>query len=253
MKIGCLHAHYSNISYIEQAAAPIGLELIHFVDPGLIGQMTANPSLDRTSAQNKVIEQIEWISRSNVDAILITCTHYIAYLDEERLNVSVPIIKIDEPFFHYVCQIEGPQVLLFTNPATVEGTMDRLNAYAHANKKQPGPIQIHIIEDAFELVMQGKKEQYAHAVSSELSHLLKSDRHTALSVVQLSMVEAAERTEHETGISIGKLPIFMPYPAGLPKVTQPISVLQRPVPPPVHHEPQSSLQHKRLIPDALRS
>lgn len=80
MKIGCLHAHYSNISYIEQAAAPIGLELIHFV---------------------------------------------------------------------------------------------------------------------------GKKEQYAHAVSSELNHLLKSDRHTALSVVQLSMVEAAERTEHERGISIG--------------------------------------------------
>lgn len=202
-KIGCLHAHYSNIAYIEQAAAAIGLELIHFVDPGLIGKMTADPSFDQSRAQNKVIEQIEWISQSNVDATLITCTHYIAYLEEERLNVSVPIIKIDEPFFHYVCQNDGPQVLLFTNPATVEGTVNRLNAYALDHEKQPGPIDIHVVEDAFELVMQGKKEQYVQAISSDIKKLLDTGKNAALSVAQLSMVNAAEKTELETGITIG--------------------------------------------------
>lgn len=31
-KIGCLHAHYSNIEYIQKAIASNDLELVHFVD-----------------------------------------------------------------------------------------------------------------------------------------------------------------------------------------------------------------------------
>ena len=39
-RLGCLHAHYSNIEYIENAFAPYNIELIHFVDPGLMYQVT---------------------------------------------------------------------------------------------------------------------------------------------------------------------------------------------------------------------
>ena len=102
-RLGCLHAHYSNIEYIENAFAPYNIELIHFVDPGLMNQVTKNKNFRESEAQRKVIEQIEWIAQCQVDAILITCTNYIALLQEDQLSTSVPIIKIDEPFFDYIC------------------------------------------------------------------------------------------------------------------------------------------------------
>src|SRR3954471_6701470 len=96
-RLACLHAHYSNIGYIETAFSPYDIELIHFVDPALMYRVTADGNFTELDAQKKVKEQIEWIAQSNVDAILITCTNYIAVLKEEQLSISIPIIKIDEP------------------------------------------------------------------------------------------------------------------------------------------------------------
>ena len=98
-------------------------------------QVTTNKNFQESDAQRKVKEQIEWIAQCQVDAILITCTNYIAILQEDQLSISVPIIKIDEPFFDYICNIGQPQTILFTNPATVEGTMERLKHHANQHKR----------------------------------------------------------------------------------------------------------------------
>jgi glutamate racemase len=203
MRIGCLHAHYSNIAYIQNAIASNNLELVHFVDPGLMSRIASDKSFDLIQAQNKVIEQMEWIAQSNVDVILITCTNYIALLEEDRLKTSIPIIKIDEPFFDYVCNITEPQILLFTNPATVEGTMKRLNEYANAHEKPLNNFEVHVIEHTFELIMKGEIEQYEKEVSSCIRNLLTSDESKLISVVQLSMVEAAVNVECEMNVQIG--------------------------------------------------
>ncbi|MCU5500116.1 hypothetical protein OCF63_19335, partial [Bacillus wiedmannii] len=134
-RLGCLHAHYSNIEYIENAFSLFNIELIHFVDPALMYRVTLNENFQESDAQFKVKEQIEWIAQCNVDAILITCTNYIAILQEDQLSISVPIIKIDEPFFDYLCNIQQPQTILFTNPATVEGTVERLKHHANNHQK----------------------------------------------------------------------------------------------------------------------
>lgn len=201
-KFGCLHAHYSNIEYIQNAFASNDREFVHFVDPGLMSRIASDDTFSLTKAQNKVNEQIEWIASTNVDAILITCTNYIALLNEEEVHTSVPIIKIDEPFFQFICRLTEPQVLLFTNPATVEGTMKRLNEFAVSNGKSID-IEIKVIENTFELIMQGKKEQYVHEVSNYIRALLVSDPNKIVSVAQLSMVETAEKVEHEMDVQIG--------------------------------------------------
>lgn len=201
-KIGCLHAHYSNIEYIQNAIASDELELVHFVDPGLMSKITADKNFDETKAKNKVIEQMEWIAQANVDAILITCTNYIALLEEDRLKTSIPLIKIDEPFFSSICNITGPQVLLFTNPATIEGTMRRLNEFASAHDKPIGNIDARVIDNTFELIMQGKKEQYIVEVSKYIKGVHASERTKKVSVAQLSMAEAADKVERESNVKI---------------------------------------------------
>lgn len=198
-RLGCLHAHYSNIEYIEEALSSYDIECVHFVDPALMYRVTSDKNFHSFDAQNKVNEQIEWISQSNVDAILITCTNYIAILQEEKLSLSIPIIKIDEPFFEQVCNIEQPQILLFTNPMTVKGSMKRLNQYAKKQKKSVN-IEAITIHGTFELIMQGLKEEYNNKLINSLETAIKKNK--VISVAQLSMVDAAKKVEYMTSKSI---------------------------------------------------
>ena len=193
MKLACLHAHYSNISYIEQSLSKDNLELVHFVDPGLMDRLTNDKSFQKLDAQKKVKDQLEWIANSNVDAILITCTNYIALLNEDELSISIPIIKIDEPFFEAICNIETPQAIVFSNPATVEGTMTRLNQYAKSNAKTID-VEVFIVENSFDLFMNGLQEEYNQAIAEYLNKMLMEED-KVISVAQLSMVHASQQVE----------------------------------------------------------
>nr|WP_218781126.1 hypothetical protein [Bacillus sp. EB106-08-02-XG196] len=193
-KIGCLHAHYSNIDYIESAFSAYDLELSHYVDPGLLYRLK---NAQVSEAEKKVKDQIEWIAESGVDAILITCTNYIALLNRQH-EVDIPIIKIDEPYFEALCKTEQPQTILFTNPDTVSGTMNRLQQYAKHHQKTLD-IEVMVIENTFDLIMSGKNEEYQNAVYHYVKQL---DSNRSLSVAQLSMVAAAQQVEQETSQTI---------------------------------------------------
>ncbi|MCM3782209.1 hypothetical protein M3231_04445 [Neobacillus mesonae] len=197
--LGCLHAHYSNIEYINNALASYDIEVIHFVDPGLTYLAGSNEKFKEAAAQNKVKEQIEWIAQCNVDAILITCTEYIALLQDEQLSISVPIIKIDEPYFGSICNVQQPQTILFTNPATVNGTMERLNRYAHNHQKSID-IEAIVINNTFELIMQGLKHEYNQEILKFLNNIVYKER--VISVAQLSMVDASKEFERMTSKAI---------------------------------------------------
>ncbi|MEH7111487.1 hypothetical protein V7124_03785 [Neobacillus niacini] len=195
-KIGCLHAHYSNIDYIETALSAYNFKLSHFVDPGLMQRVTSDPSFTEAEAERKVKDQVEWIVKTGVDAVLITCTNYIALLKEETLNV--PIIKIDEPYFEAICKIDEPQTILFTNPNTVSGTMTRLQHYAQHHLKTLD-IEVVVIENSFEIFMRGEKEKYQREVANALK---KQNQQRIVSVAQLSMVAAAQQVEREASMTI---------------------------------------------------
>lgn len=199
-RLGCLHAHYSNIEYIENAFSLFNIELIHFVDPALMYRVTLSENFQESDAQFKVKEQIEWIAQCNVDAILITCTNYIAILQEDQLSISVPIIKIDEPFFDYLCNIQQPQTILFTNPATVEGTVERLKHHANNHQKSLD-LEVIVINSTFELIMQGRKEEYDQEIAKFLNQIIK-DTKKVISVAQLSMVDASQQVEYKTSKTI---------------------------------------------------
>ncbi len=195
-RLGCLHAHYSNIDYIENALSPFDFELIHFVDPALMYRVTTDGTFQVEDAQNKVKEQIEWIAQCSVDAILITCTNYITFLKENELSISVPIIKIDEPYFDTICNVKDSQIILFTNPATVKGTMKRLYQYAE-NRRKSLDIEVITIDNTFELFMRGQKEEYNQEVIRFIKQIMKNEN-KVISVAQLSMVDASRQVEFQT-------------------------------------------------------
>ncbi|ASS67360.1 MULTISPECIES: hypothetical protein [unclassified Paenibacillus] len=202
-KLACLHAHESNIGIIQEIA-PGGFVLEHYVDPGLIAMIGNDPGFASAGGGDRVLKQLEWMAAAGADAILITCTHYIALLDESRLAAGMPaIVKIDEPFIQELCRSGQPQLLLFSNPATVEGTMARLHAYAGASRGETPAVRAEVIPDLFPLIMAGRKEEYEDAVTAHLLRTAASEPGLVLSVAQLSMAGAAERAGRETGRRIG--------------------------------------------------
>ncbi len=194
-RLGCLHAHYSNIGYIDEAFSAYDIELIHFTDPGLMHRVTSDEKFQEADAQNRVNEQIEWIAQCDVDAILITCTNYIAVLKEDQLSISVPIIKIDEPFFAFISNIEQPQKILFTNPATIQGTIDRLKQYADYHQKSLD-LEVAVIGNSFDLIMRGLKGKYNQKIYKYLDQAVKEEN-KIISIAQLSMVDAAKQVEEK--------------------------------------------------------
>ena len=203
MRLGCLHAHHSNIPYIDGILDQAQFEPVHFVDPGLMRRIGHDPGFTGDQAREQVQRQLGWMAAGGLDAILITCTNYIATMSDETLALPIPVVKIDEPFFADICGQEAPQALVFTNPDTVAGTMRRLDQFASRMGSSPD-FRVEIVEQTFELAMAGKTEEYAAAVSERLLALVQSGQYRAISVAQLSMVEAARRVTTATGMRIGQ-------------------------------------------------
>lgn len=203
LNIACLHAHESNIGYIGGLRVPEGVTWTHYVDPGLIARRAADASFNEEQAKAHVARQLDWMAAAGADAILITCTNYIALLEEERLKVKLPMLKIDEPFFAELCRHTEPQTVLFTNPATVEGTLRRLYEYAERGQLARPQLETAVLPEAFELVMRGDKEASGALVRRELDRRLDVDPARPVSVAQLSMVDAARLTASARGVTIG--------------------------------------------------
>ncbi len=123
---------------------------------------------------------------------MITCTFFTANIEEDKLAYSIPIIKIDDPLFHSICEKDEPQILVFTNPNTVEGTMNQLINFA-AKRKKNIQVEPYLLENTFNLVMEGKKEEYIESVSNGLNRLISNHPDKIISAAQLSMIPSAEK------------------------------------------------------------
>ncbi|MCR8645008.1 hypothetical protein NV379_20345 [Paenibacillus sp. N1-5-1-14] len=199
IRIGCFHAHYSNIEHIEQALSPYQIELIHYVDPGL-DRMKKDADFTPDTVQHKVSETLNWIVKSHVDAILVTCTFFTATIPDNH-SYSIPIIKIDQPLFHDTCRLEQPVIFAFTNPNTIEGTMAQFRQFA-ANQGVEIEAQSVLIPHSFELIMKGKKSEYLENVERGLSTFALENPSTRIIAAQLSMVPAAKLATQSTNLPI---------------------------------------------------
>jgi aspartate/glutamate racemase len=200
-KLGCFHAHHSNIEHIEKALGNYNIKLIHFVDPGFDGRK-GESNFTSELVHKKIKDMLNWIAGSGVDGILVTCTFFTAHFQEKELECPVPIMKIDTPLFLDICEREGLQTLAFTNPDTVEGTMNQLFEFARRGKKKIKVIP-YLVDNAFNLIMTGEQENYRALVEEKLEDYVEEHIDKTLSVAQLSMASLAENVEGKTGVFIG--------------------------------------------------
>jgi hypothetical protein len=198
MRIGFLHAHQSAIGEVDASMAAYDMARVHFVEPGILYRITTDPEFARGEARSRVLERVRWISECGVDALVVTCTNYVALMGDE--SFGVPVIKIDEPFFASVCGRGRPQAIFFSNPATVAGTMERLHRFAEA-AGAPVEAEARVVPDVYHLLSQGRAEEYGNAIAAALRQAAAQGG-ADLSVAQVSMASAARQVGEESGLAI---------------------------------------------------
>jgi hypothetical protein len=208
MTIGCFHAHYSNIALIEEALAPYEVELVHYVDPGL-DRLKHDADFSEAFTREKVTQTLQWIAHCHADAILVTCTLFAAVLEQETQHVPVPVVGIDDPLLQEMKRVPGRYILAFTNPATIEGTMARVNQVLQQddeNRQRNGIETVEaeaiLIPGTFELIMRGDKEGYLATVIAGLQQIAEQSPGSTVVAAQLSMAPAAARVTADTGMLI---------------------------------------------------
>ncbi|PQP83504.1 hypothetical protein C0Q44_01980 [Paenibacillus sp. PCH8] len=206
--IGCFHAHYSNIALIEETLAPYEVELVHYVDPGL-DRLKHDTNFSEAVIHEKVAQTLHWIAECHADAILVTCTLFATVLEQEAQQVPVPVIGIDDPLLQELRREPKEYIIAFTNPATIEGTMARVNQALQQTDENgqdhiaetPQPESV-CIPGTFELIMRGDKEGYLAAVRAGLQYIVEQYPGKTVVAAQLSMAPAAARVTVETRIAI---------------------------------------------------
>lgn len=214
--IACFHAHYSNIALIEEALSAYDVELVHYVDPGL-DRIKNDADFTENTVRGKVASTLEWIARCHADAILVTCTLFATVLEQETLPASIPVIGIDDPLLSMMQHQPEPYLLVFTNPATVQGTMDRF--LRHLQPEEEHHAANHALQaksvllpGTFELIMRGDRDGYAAAVQAGL--LQHAERYPGWTLIaaQLSMAPAAAHIAAVSGITVhSPLSVLAPY------------------------------------------
>ncbi|MFC5530246.1 hypothetical protein [Cohnella yongneupensis] len=93
-------------------------------------------------------------------------------------------------------------LFVFTNPNTVEGTMNQARRLFENNGRTLQAESI-VLPGTFELIMQGKKEQYVDEVSNGLIRIARDNPGHRIVAAQLSMVPAAQTAGNSAGVKIG--------------------------------------------------
>lgn len=198
-RLACLHAHHANAAPLDGLFPPDAVEVVHYVDPGLVRRMAADPAFDAAARRGRVADQLAWIAAAGCDAIVVTCTAYSALAEPATGGSSVPVVTIDEPLFAALAAAPGPLAIAFTNPGTVEPTMGRLRAALGDRAEEAEP---RLIPDAFDLFMAGQEAAYAERVAAGLVEIARSAGDGTVVAAQLSMAPAARRAADAAGIPI---------------------------------------------------
>lgn len=170
-KIVCIHAHQSNIDYLDRMLEPFPCTVQHEVI-----QLTEGNSDDSAVLKKKILR---FLSQETV-ACFLTCTVHCGLIKEKVLQ-GIPILKIEDPIIETLSSDLNDKVLLFTNPATVDLTMSKVQKRI-SRKQSNQNYEVEVIPDIFDLISKNKKNLYRTALLESIKTKTKT-----VYLMQLSM------------------------------------------------------------------
>lgn len=171
-KILCIHAHESNIYYLDKLLRVFRCTIEHRV----INLM------DNTKKSKEILKkEINSYLSEDIAVCILTCTEHSSMVDEDSIN-GVSILKIEEPIIEKLLYDHNDKVLVFTNPNTVDLTVNKIKN----SKYQFQNYKIDIIPESFDLILKNEKTLYKNLI---LDYISKESKDIYLMQLSMSIVQ----------------------------------------------------------------
>jgi Asp/Glu/hydantoin racemase len=168
---------------------------INIVDDSLLADVIAKGEIS-PQVQERMLSYIRSAELAGADAILSVCSSVGPVIDIARQQVSVPLIKIDDPMTERAVR-DGARIgVLATVKTTLKPTLALLEEKASALEKDV-ELRPRLVEGAFQALVSGNKEAHDEMISREALELMDEDV-DLLVLAQASMTRLAPRLHNET-------------------------------------------------------
>lgn len=174
MKIACLHTAESNISLFDEAAAALGLELVHAVRADLYQRAIELGGVDEAILS----ETAEALAGLDGEVVILNCTTICDAADR------VGALRVDVALAEAATADGGTVEVFVTTPTTIKPT----GAVFHAAAAQTGAaVTLTLVEDALPAFLAGDLHEYARLIA-RVAEVSSADK---IVLAQTSMVPAA--------------------------------------------------------------
>lgn len=186
-KIGIIHTTSATISSLDKLVKEKmdGVEIIHFLDDSILGDMKERHNVD--FVRERWISYAGTLERLGVDAVLSACSTVGEIAEEANKLLAVPVYRIDEAMCEKAVEMGNVISVLATLASTLEPTV-RLVERKSAAAGKALKINTVLIQDAYDALMEGKKDVHDAKVAETVERYL--DNSDVVVLAQASMAGA---------------------------------------------------------------
>lgn len=188
-KVGMVHAVCSLVDMFNTLAREMvpEAELIHVVDEGLIKDALAQGQLTPRMARRLGL-LCAFAEESGAELVMLSCTSFGPIVPEAQKQVSVPIVKVDQPMADEAVRAGRRIGVLATAPTTLGVTADLIRERAAAAGRQV-EMDVVLCDGAFGALQRGDSATHDRIVLERLRAL--AGRVDVVALAQASMARVA--------------------------------------------------------------
>jgi aspartate/glutamate racemase len=194
--IGILHTTTATVDLLKRLAGEIlpGFKLLHYVDETILAQVAA----DQGSLEN-VVERLRkhalTAQEMGADAVLNACSSVGESVQELRLSLFVPVVRIDEAMAEDAVRRARVVGVAATVSTTLQPTVRLINEKA-AQSGQEILIETALISEAFARLSAGDQQGHDVLLAEGLQTLL--DKAEIVVLAQASMARVLDSFDPQT-------------------------------------------------------
>jgi Asp/Glu/hydantoin racemase len=188
--LGFIHTSATLVPVFQQLANEhlAGVETFHISDDSLIKDVIRRNELTHVTAK-RVAQHVISAEEAGADFILVTCSSIGRAVEAAAAQVSVPVLRVDQPMADAAVRIGRRIGVIATLPTTLDPTADLIRRRAHAAARDV-VLTERLCEGAFAALMRGDAATHDAAVTAALRELLVSC--DVIVLAQASMARVAD-------------------------------------------------------------
>lgn len=146
-----------------------GVKTWHILDELMLEIVRRRGKLHKDDAE-RLLEHVTEAEKIGADALLVTCSTISPCVDDVQSQISIPVLKIDQPMIEEAIKLGINIGVVATNQTTLAPTKLLLEQQAKVSNKEI-ETKLKLVDDALEALLSGNGEYHDNLVKEVVMNL----------------------------------------------------------------------------------